>query len=68
MRPMQLRGAAEQWIKEGKGVVKWTRLPRRSFGANAVRLQTPPNQRVRRRRSSENLSGGCGVCETAGGQ
>ena len=28
-----------QWIKEGKGVIKWTRLSRRSFTANAVRLQ-----------------------------
>jgi hypothetical protein len=33
------RGTAEQWIKEGKGAVKWTRLSRRSFAANAVRLQ-----------------------------
>ena len=33
------RGTAEQWIKEGKGAVKWTRLSCRSFNANAVRLQ-----------------------------
>jgi hypothetical protein len=33
------RGAAEQWIKEGKGAIKWTRLSCRSFAANAVRLQ-----------------------------
>src|SRR5271165_2857631 len=33
------RGTAEQWIKEGKGAVKWTRLSCRSFAANAVRLQ-----------------------------
>jgi hypothetical protein len=30
---------AEQWIKEGKGAIKWTRLSCRSFAANAVRLQ-----------------------------
>src|SRR6202022_2382943 len=29
----------EQYIKEGKGAVKWTRLSCRSFAANAVRLQ-----------------------------
>jgi Transposase DDE domain group 1 len=33
------RGTAEQWIREGKGAIKWTRLPCRSFAANAVRLQ-----------------------------
>src|SRR5271166_5037091 len=33
------RGRAEQWIKEGKGAIKWTRLSRRPFAANAVRLQ-----------------------------
>jgi hypothetical protein len=33
------RGTCEQWIKEGKGVIKWTRLSCRSFVANAVRLQ-----------------------------
>jgi Transposase DDE domain group 1 len=33
------RGTREQWIKEGKGAVKWTRLSCRSFNANAVRLQ-----------------------------
>ncbi len=33
------RGTCEQWIKEGKGAVKWTRLSCRSFDANAVRLQ-----------------------------
>jgi len=30
---------AEQWIKEGKGAIKWTRLSCRSFAANALRLQ-----------------------------
>jgi hypothetical protein len=33
------RGMSEQWIKEGKGAIKWTRLSCRSFAANAVRLQ-----------------------------
>jgi hypothetical protein len=33
------RGTAEQWIKEGKGAIKWTRLSCRMFAANAVRLQ-----------------------------
>jgi Transposase DDE domain group 1 len=33
------RGMAERWIKEGKGAIKWTRLPCRTFAANAVRLQ-----------------------------
>jgi len=33
------RGTAEQWIKEGKHAVRWTRLSCRSFAANQVRLQ-----------------------------
>lgn len=33
------RGTAEQWIKEGKNAVKWTRLSCRSMQANAARLQ-----------------------------
>ena len=33
------RGTCEQYIKEGKGAVKWTRLSGRSFAANAGRLQ-----------------------------
>ena len=33
------RGTAEQWIKEGKGAIKWTRLSCRTFAANAVRPQ-----------------------------
>ena len=33
------RGTCEQWIKEGKGAIKWTRLSCRSFAANAIRLQ-----------------------------
>src|SRR6266404_5331553 len=27
------RGTAEQWIKEGKGAIKWTRLSCRTFAA-----------------------------------
>jgi len=34
------RGTAEQWIKEGKNAVTWTRLSCQSFKANAVRLQS----------------------------
>jgi len=33
------RGTAEQWIKEGKTAIKWTRLSCRRFRHNAVRLQ-----------------------------
>ncbi|MCH9020763.1 MAG: IS1380 family transposase [Proteobacteria bacterium] len=33
------RATAEQWIKEGKYAIRWTRLSCRSFAANAVRLQ-----------------------------
>jgi Transposase DDE domain group 1 len=33
------RGTAEQWIQEGKGAIKWTRLSCRTFAANAVRRQ-----------------------------
>ena len=32
-------GAAEQWIKEGKYALNWTRLSGHRFIANAVRLQ-----------------------------
>lgn len=32
------RGTAEQWIKEGKYAIKWTRLSCHRFVANAVRL------------------------------
>jgi hypothetical protein len=35
------RGTAEQWIKEGKIAMKWTRLSCHSFRANEVRLQLP---------------------------
>ena len=30
------RGTAEQWIKEGKNAIKWTRLSCRKFRHNAV--------------------------------
>jgi hypothetical protein len=33
------RGTCEQWIKEGKSAIKWTRLSCRTFAANAVWLQ-----------------------------
>jgi hypothetical protein len=33
------RGTAEQWIKEGKNAVKWTRLSCHDFADNQVRLQ-----------------------------
>jgi hypothetical protein len=33
------RGAAEQWIKEGKNAVKWTKLSCRQFKDNEARLQ-----------------------------
>jgi Transposase DDE domain group 1 len=33
------RGTCEQWIKEGKGAIKWTRLSCRTYAANAVGLQ-----------------------------
>src|ERR687885_1011520 len=33
------RGTAEQWIKEGKNAMKWTKLSCRRFKDNAARLQ-----------------------------
>ena len=33
------RGTAEQWIKEGKNALKWTRLSCRRFKDNQARLQ-----------------------------
>ncbi len=33
------RGTAEQWIKEGKQAINWTRLSCHGFRNNAVRLQ-----------------------------
>jgi hypothetical protein len=33
------RGTAEQWIKEGKNAVKWTRLSCHDFMDNQMRLQ-----------------------------
>ena len=44
VKPAALPSEAEEWakndwIKEGKGAIRWTRLSCRSFAANAVRLQ-----------------------------
>ena len=33
------RGTAEQWIKEGKNAIKWTKLSYRTFKDNQTRLQ-----------------------------
>jgi Transposase DDE domain group 1 len=33
------RGTGEQWIKEGKSAINWTRLSCRSFAGNAICLQ-----------------------------
>jgi hypothetical protein len=33
------RGTAEQWIREGKAALRWTRLSCRFVRDNAVRLQ-----------------------------
>jgi len=33
------RGTAEQWIKEGKNALKWTRLSCRRFKGNQARMQ-----------------------------
>ena len=33
------RGTAEQWIKEGKNAIKWTKLSCHDFADNQVRLQ-----------------------------
>ncbi len=35
----QGRGTAEQWIKEGKNAINWTRLSCHGFRDNAVSLQ-----------------------------
>ena len=39
MRFYNQRGTTEQWIKEGKNAVKWTRLSYQDFVDNQVRLQ-----------------------------
>ena len=33
------RGTCEQWIKEGKGAIRWTRLSCRSFAAMLVMMK-----------------------------
>jgi hypothetical protein len=54
------RGIAEQWIKEGKGAIKWTRLSCRTFAANAVRLQLHALWEISGVRSSHHLGNfGC---------
>jgi hypothetical protein len=42
------RGTCEQWIKEGKGAIKWTRLSCRSFAANG-RPPSAPRARLQPR-------------------
>ena len=54
MRFYNQRGTAEQWIKEGKNAVKWTRLSGHDFVDNQVRLHLfvlayPPDFSVFRR-------------------
>ncbi len=39
VRSYNQRGTAEQWIKEGKNAVKWTRLSCYDFVGNRMRLQ-----------------------------
>jgi hypothetical protein len=39
VRFQNARGTAEQWIKEGKNAVKWTKLSCRRFKNNAARVQ-----------------------------
>ncbi len=39
VRFYNMRGTAEQWIKEGKNAIKWTRLSCHNFADNQVRLQ-----------------------------
>ena len=46
------RGTAEQWIREGKYALRWTRLSCHSFRHNAVRLQLRRNQLPRRGNAS----------------
>jgi hypothetical protein len=46
------RGTCEQWIKEGKGAIKWTRLSCRSFAANAVRLHPEEESKNEKRQKS----------------
>jgi hypothetical protein len=46
------RGTREQWIKEGKGAIKWTRLSCRSFAANAVRLHPEEESKNEKRQKS----------------
>jgi hypothetical protein len=58
------RGTAEQWIKEGKGAIKWTRLSCRTFAANAVRLQLQDRCQGRQPRPLRDIPDGRG-CSAA---
>jgi hypothetical protein len=65
------RGTAEQWIKEGKNAVAWTRLSCRRFAANAVRLQLHAlaynlANFLRTLRFAEQLHRSCRGCRTRG--
>ena len=50
------RGTAEQWIKEGKNAVKWTKLSRRTFKDNQARLQLSLRKRLSGRLQSGLMS------------
>jgi hypothetical protein len=39
VKPFRLMGTAEQWIKEGKHAINWTRVSCHNFRNNVVRLQ-----------------------------
>ncbi|MBM4109326.1 MAG: hypothetical protein FJ255_11065, partial [Phycisphaerae bacterium] len=58
------RGTAEQWIKEGKNAVKWTRLSCHDFADNHARLQLfapPPGAQPRELPSSAGAARGRGT-------
>ncbi len=41
------RGIAEQWIKEGKNAIKWTKLSCRTFKDNQTRMAVRRGRRAR---------------------
>jgi hypothetical protein len=49
------RGTCEQYIKEGKGAVKWTRLSCRSFAFTSILITGA--ELSRRRRSRDGVNG-----------
>jgi len=55
------RGTAEQWIKEGKYALHWTRLSCHRFVANQVRL-APGDYDLRRRRIGSFAYAQAGLC------